>query len=180
MLCVSSTRSDIYKHALIARDELNEVLRGVRDKQKQRLQSIEVFDTRTLFSGQAIVAYSANNILQYKPGLTVDALIAGCRKLSAGIKTFILLKDLYYAKNHAKLRNDKSVSSIDYAIAPVIMVSYAGSLERLFKKRAYKEFVEFAENNEITLHVSVMSVTGGIYAGPGAVSMAYCMQDSAA
>lgn len=220
IMCISSTRSETYKNALVARDELLEVLRGKHDKQHFQLHTIEVLDTRTVFSGQAILAYCASNILAVKPDLSMQALIAGCVKMAPNVHTFILLKDLFYAKHHGKLRNERSIGTLAYALGkgldvkpilhvqdgetsrigkargfdkalsrlfaiarndisgglmvPSIMLSYAGSLDRLYRKPVYKEFAEFSNNNDVSLFSSIMSTTAGIYVGPGAISMSYC------
>ncbi len=220
ILCISSTRSETYNNALTARLELLEVLRGSHDKSLFQLRDIEVVDTRTVFTGQAVVAYCVNNIIELNPDLSTKALITGCNKIAPDVKTFIVLKDLFYANHRGKLRNERSIGTLAYVLGkgldvkpilcvqngettrvgkargfdkalsnlfsiakqdismgikiPTIMLSYAGSLERITKRKEYKEFVKFAENNQVSLLTSVMSTTAGIYVGPGAISLSYC------
>lgn len=56
-------------------------------------------------------------------------------------------------------------------LSPYLVVSYAGELEDLAQFPLYAELQQACQESQVELLVSVMSVTGGVNLGPGAISL---------
>ena len=55
----------------------------------------------------------------------------------------------------------------------VVVMSYAGDLNDIYKNSDYVKFIEFAKNNNVRTLISVMSTTASVNVGPGSFSLAY-------
>ncbi len=63
---------------------------------------------------------------------------------------------------------------IDHGLrSPLVVLSYAGDPQWLRQKRAFVEFEHHVRQWGVELMVSVMSASGGIHLGPGAISLAF-------
>jgi DegV family protein with EDD domain len=67
----------------------------------------------------------------------------------------------------AKLEIDQGLRN------PLVVLSYAGDPQLLEQKRAVVEFERHVRQWGVEVMVSVMSATGGLHVGPGAVSLAF-------
>lgn len=64
--------------------------------------------------------------------------------------------------------------AIDQGLATqVVNISYAGNPEIIRRKRAFIELETYAKERNIEILLSVMSTTGGINVGPGALALSY-------
>jgi len=62
----------------------------------------------------------------------------------------------------------------DGLLAPTICLSYAGDLEDLFKMPGYTQFAEYAAERGVAVHASMMSITGVVNVGEGALAFGFC------
>ena len=69
---------------------------------------------------------------------------------------------------------DLTRQAIDQGLkSPVVVLSYAGDAQWVKQKHAFGEFEQYARKKDIEVMVSVMSATGAVNLGPGAISLAY-------
>lgn len=59
-------------------------------------------------------------------------------------------------------------------LTPTVCLSYAGELAELYKLPGYAGLAETAADLGVELHVSVMSITGAINVGEGALAFGFC------
>ena len=71
---------------------------------------------------------------------------------------------------------EQALLDIDQGLrSPLIVLSYAGDPQVIRQKRAFVEFEHRARQWGLELMVSIMSATGGLHVGPGAVSLAFAV-----
>ncbi len=217
IMCISSTRSKIFENALQAKLMVPEVVRLSERGREVKLKNIEVIDTHTIFSGQAVVAYYATAILKGKPDIALPDLTVAVQAVSDSVHTYFIVNDLFYVKHRGKLRGETNVGTLAYVLGksfgvkpivemhkgvsktigkyrgfdnalsqlylitrqaiqaglktPVVMVSYSGPLEEISEAPGYRDLAGFAKNFGVRVYLSVMSISAGIYTGPGAISL---------
>lgn len=106
--------------------------------------------------------YGLNSLLGIKP---VARFVNGETEWVLKARGFDrALSDLF---ERVKLEIDQGLRS------SLVALSYAGDPEPFKQKRAFVEFERHARQWGIEVMVSVMSATGGLHVGPGAVSLAF-------
>ena len=72
---------------------------------------------------------------------------------------------------------DQARRSIDEGLKnPVVVISYAGNLQEIKQKPSVIAFEQYAQKCGVQVLMSIMSMAGGINVGPGAVSLAYAVE----
>lgn len=106
--------------------------------------------------------FHLSNLLDIKQvGLFYDGKISIAFKRRGFDQAFAHLLEL------AKQAIDQGLKS------PLVVVSYAGDPQVIKQKRAFGEFEQHARQWGVEVMLSMMSATGGVKIGPGAVSLAY-------
>lgn len=73
---------------------------------------------------------------------------------------------------------DQARRSIDDGLKnPVIVISYAGNLQEIKQKPAIMAFEQYAQKRGVQVLMSIMSAAGSVNVGPGAVSLAYAIEE---
>ena len=113
-------------------------------------------------NGIGFLNYRLGSLLGIKP---VARFVAGETELVLKARGFDrALSGLF---ERATLEIDQGLRS------PLVVLSYAGDPQALRQNRVFIEFEEHARKWGIEVMVSVMSATGGLHVGPGAVSLAF-------
>ena len=69
---------------------------------------------------------------------------------------------------------EKAKSAIENKLSVnVVVMSYAGDLNDIYKNDDYIKFIEFAKNQKVRTLMSIMSTTASVNVGPGSFSLAY-------
>lgn len=106
--------------------------------------------------------FHLSNLLDIKQaGLFYDGKIGIAFKRRGFDQAFAHLLEL------AKQAIDQGLKS------PLVVVSYAGDPQVIKQKKAFGEFEQHARQWGVEVMLSMMSATGGVKVGPGAVSLAY-------
>lgn len=117
VLCVTSTRSPIYDNATKASFA---ILRGYRQKRRDAgvtgSFSLRVVDTKCLFTGEAILAHEAVRLVKEEK-LPFDKLRPAIEELTKHTYAYLVPQDLYYLRNVARKKGDKSLGAIKYLLA---------------------------------------------------------------
>lgn len=108
--------------------------------------------------------YRLGSLLGVKP---VVRLVEGEAKLAFKARGFDrALAGLF---EQARLEIDQGLRS------PLVVLSYAGDPQELQQKRSFVDFEQYIGHWGFELMVSSMSASGGLQAGPGAVSLAFAV-----
>ena len=137
ILCISSTRSQIYGNAAEALKSLPHLF-PEDSPSPGKLQHAIAIDTRAVFSGEALLARFTSNILQHSSqhaGITFPELISLIKNQIRQIHTYVVPDDLRYLKNRGRLRNEKSVGQLDYLIATTLGLRPVIHWERATSKK---------------------------------------------
>jgi fatty acid-binding protein DegV len=219
LLSTAKSANSLFENAT---DASFAVLRAYRDKRRQAGINtpfyLNVLDSRTLFSGEAVLAWETVRLLQ-DPNLPFNELRRRIEGFRQHIHCYLLPDDLGYAPDRILEKERPSAGflefhlgnmldikqaghvfdgkigiafkrrSFDQAFAhllelakqainqglksPLVVVSYAGDPQVIKQKRAFGEFEQHARQWGVEVMLSMMSATGGVKIGPGAVSLAY-------
>ncbi len=223
VLSLTSTRSAIFENATKASFA---ILRGYRQKRRDAgikgSFSLRVIDTKSLFTGEAIIAHETIRLIKEEK-LPFDKLRPRIEELTKHTYGFLVPNDLYYLRNVARKKGDKSLGMLKYMLAkgldikpimcahqgetyafdkgkgfddtvsklfeqakkaiddglrvPVVCMSYAGDPKVITARSDYKNFIKYAEKNNIQSTMAVTSTTAGINLGPGAFCLGYATID---
>lgn len=117
VLCLMSTRSPIYADATKASFA---ILNGYRQKRRDAgikgSFSLRVIDTKSLFTGEAILAHEAVRLIK-EEGLSFDKLRPAIEELTKHTYGFLVPNDLYYLRNRGRKKGDKSLGAMKYLLA---------------------------------------------------------------
>ncbi len=152
VLTVASSRSEIYKNTSEASYTV------LREYKKIRAAAgitepflMRVFDTHTLFTGQATMVFEAMRLRDVgRQGF--DAIRRQLEIIEPKVRSYLLPQDVYYVHNRARMRGEESVSWLTFQVGnllnvkPVIQMvrgeteivakvrKFEGGLEWLFQK----------------------------------------------
>lgn len=82
---------------------------------------IHLFDTKTMFTGQAVLAYEAIRLIR-EEGLSSQQAITQLEVVRRRVRAFLLPRELSYLKNKASKKGDKSISWLSYKIGGMLNV----------------------------------------------------------
>ncbi len=173
LMCLSSTRSNIYKYAVRAGKEIMDEVKANKGKGNgDKLKVLRIMDTQTLFTGQALLAYEAHRFVNVVKNVDTKELYEVLRVLSANVQVYTVPSDLYYIRSRASLRGEKSIGTWSYAMGksfdmkPIIMMrrdhiervgwgkGFDDAISRLFK------MVMKAIDNGLMINAIMVSYAG--------------------
>jgi len=146
VLALTSTRSPIYDNATKASFA---ILRGYRQKRRDAgikgSFSLRVIDTKSLFCGEAIIAYETVRLIKEEK-LPFDKLRPRIEELTKHTYGFLVPNDLYYLRNNARRKGDKSLGAMKYLLAKSldikpIMCAHQGETYAHDKGKGFDETV---------------------------------------
>lgn len=143
VMCINASHSHLYKYTIEGGKQAISKLKqgGSRDS---RLRNLRIMDTRTLFSGQALLAYEALQMVNLVDQISNKALYDVLRGLSGKIKVYTIPDDLFYLRARVSMRGDKSVGSWNYAVGksvdtkPLILMEN-GQIKRVGMSNGFLE-----------------------------------------
>lgn len=144
---VSSTRSKIFERVTEARLPLiNAALQKRRREEIEGPFFMRVHDSRTLFTGQAVLVSEMVRLLRDE-ALGFDELCSRADELSGSICAYLIPRDLYYVRARARQKGENSVSWFGYQagsllnIKPIIRMS-RGDTETIATARGFDHALE--------------------------------------
>jgi len=147
VITISSTRSKIFEQVINAQLPL---LNKVRQKRKQEQIKgsfyLRVHDSKTLFTGQAVLVHEMVRLLQDE-SLNFDELCRQADQLSDCIHAYLIPRDLYYVRKRASQKGEKSVSWLRYTagtlldVKPIIR-AHQGNTDTVTTARGFDKAIE--------------------------------------
>ncbi|HXH04596.1 MAG TPA: DegV family protein [Candidatus Competibacteraceae bacterium] len=142
-LTIARTRSQIYENA---NEAAFAILNGYRERrQRAGLNggfSLKVMDSQTLFTGQAVLTWEVVRLLRDNPDLPFSQLRAQVDALSQQVYAYLVPRDLFYLRNRASKRGDKSVGGLTYHLGTwldikPILQAHRGETGPIAKERGF-------------------------------------------
>jgi DegV family protein with EDD domain len=147
IVTISSTRSKLFENLNNAQLPLLNALRQKRkEAQIHRSFFFRVHDSKTLFTGQAVLVHEIVRLLHEK-NLDFDELCRSADVLSERIHAFLVPRDLYYVRKLASQKGEKSVSWFRYQagtlldIKPIIR-AHQGDTETFTTAKGFDKAIE--------------------------------------
>lgn len=149
VITVSSTRSPVFENATKASFM---ILSGYKERRKsaglEEQFALRVLDSKTLFTGQAVVVYEALRMLQASGAeLAFDRLRQHVETFSQDVHAYLVPRDLYYVRARAHQKGDKSVGWFKYQMGTMldikpILKAYRGETDAVETVRGYEKAVQ--------------------------------------
>lgn len=145
VITVTSTRSPIYENAQKASFQILNEYKAIREqKQVPGLFTMRVLDSQTLFSGTAVLAAHAADLIEQN--LAPNQIRKQLEDLRNHISAYMVPSDLYYIRTRAKKKGDSSVGLMTYAIGTALDIkpvlhAYRGETQPVAKIRHYDNAV---------------------------------------
>jgi DegV family protein with EDD domain len=171
---INSARSLIYKNVRDAVFISNPKFKKLRENAgKDRFFKINVMDTRTLFTGQGVILHEAVRLL-HENGLDSRKVLAQMNSLKDKVRAYVVPRDLYYLKNRASAKGDKSIDWLSYQLGSMLNVkpiieAYHGDTAPVDKAMGYDKALSKlfdrtrdAVNKGLSANVVVMSYAGDL------------------
>ena len=179
--------------------------------------ALRVIDTQNLFAAQGITAVEA--VRMRDAGASVQQIRVRLEELAQNTHGYMIPRDLYYLRNRARTKGDRSVGLLSAALGsaldikpvlyghagntepvakikgfenaveqmfkftgnrvmaglmtPTACLSYGGELSEMRALPGYQRLRDICENNKVEVFESVMSLTGMVNVGKGAVVAAF-------
>ncbi len=170
IITISSTRSKIFEQVTNAQLPLLNKIRQQR-KQDQIKGSffLRVHDSKTLFTGQAVLVHEMVKLLQDE-SFDFDDLCSQADKLSDCIHAYLIPNDLYYVRKRASQKGEKSVSWLRYTagtlldVKPIIR-AHQGKTDTVTTARGFDNAIEKL------LEIATEAIDKGLKAS--AISLSY-------
>jgi DegV family protein with EDD domain len=122
VITVSSSRSPIFENTTKASFK---ILKGYRDRRrKAEIEgpfALRVMDSRTLFTGQAVLVQEAARLLEEEQ-TPFDQLRPAVEKLTRHVYAYLVPSTLYYVYHRGRLKGDRSVSWLQYKLGGLLDV----------------------------------------------------------
>lgn len=148
VLTVSSTRSTTYENATQASFM---ILSGYKERRRaaglDEQFGMRVVDSQSLFTGQAVIAWEALRSIHAPEGILFDQLRHHVEKVAQQVRAFVVPQDLFYVRNRANQKGDKSVSLFKYQVGSMldikpILQCYRGATAPVANVRGYERAVD--------------------------------------
>ncbi|MGI9319363.1 MAG: DegV family protein [bacterium] len=146
IMCLSSSRSRLYKFAVEAGKQVMQTIRDSRERAAIQLKNLRIMDTQTVFTGQAVLAYEAQRVVAVIKQVDSQELYEVLRVLSENVNVYTIPDDLYYVRARANLRGERSYGKLSYAIGrsfdvkPIVLTKN-GMVEKVGKAKGFREAV---------------------------------------
>ncbi len=122
VMTINSARSEIFQNVRDAVFASTPNFKAIRKKaEKSHSFKIRVFDTGTMFTGQAVLVYEALRLIKGEE-LGLEQVISQLESIKERVRSFLLPQDLYYLKNRASKKGDKSVGWLSYKVGNLLNV----------------------------------------------------------
>ncbi len=221
-LTISRLRSQIHDNALQASFAILNDYKPVRQAAGHNSPfALRVVDSLNLFAGQAITAVEA--VRMREAGTGVAQMRARLEALAQNTCGFMIPRDLYYLRNRARAKGDRSVGLFSAALgsaldikpvirafggqtepvarlkgfdtaaekmfdmacvrvraglmAPTVSICYGGDMAELPGIPGYARLVDTCIDHGVEVFESMMSLTGMVNVGKGAVAVAFASTD---
>ena len=145
VICMSQTRAHVFANATQASFS---ILQGYRQMRAEAGISesfaMRVIDSQTLFAGEAVLAREAVRLAEAEPPF--DQLRRTVEALSDQVHAYVVPEDLYYLRNRATLKGDRSVDTLTYSMGRLldmkpILRMHRGESEAVGKGRGFENTV---------------------------------------
>jgi DegV family protein with EDD domain len=220
-MTITRTRSPIYDNAQKASFAILNEYKAVRSAAgNQTPFALRVIDTQTLFCAQGIIPVEAVRLRE--AGENPPKIRARLEQLAANTYGYLVPRDLYYIRNRARMKGDRSVSLLSAALGtaldikpvlrgyrgetgpvakikgfepavqkmfefagrriaaglltPTLTLCYGGELEEMRALPGYTQLREVCTAHNIEVFESVMSLTGMVNVGKGAVVVGFAAE----
>jgi len=217
-MTITKTRSPIFENAQQASFAILNEYRPVRSAAGNHTPfALRVIDTQTLFCAQGILAVEAVRLRDAGEGAA--KIRARLEHLALHTHGYLVPRDLYYIRNRARMKGDRSVSLFSAAIGtaldikpvlhgsrgetapvakikgfepavqkmldfaarrveaglmtPTLTLCYGGELDEMRALPGYAPLREVCAAHNIEVYESVMSLTGMVNVGKGAVVVGF-------
>ncbi len=217
-MTITKTRSPIHENAMQASFAILNDYKPVRQAAGHNSPfALRVIDTQNLFAAQGITAVEA--VRMRDAGANVQQIRVRLEELANNTHGYMIPRDLYYLRNRARTKGDRSVGLLSAALGsaldikpvlyghagntepvakikgfenateqmfkfagnrvmaglmtPTVCMSYGGELSELRALPGYQRLRDICENNKVEVFESVMSLTGMVNVGKGAVVVAF-------
>lgn len=221
---ITRNRSPIFDNAQQASYAILNDYKAIRQKAGNTTPfALRVIDTQTLFAGQAILPVEAVRLRD--AGESAPKIRARLEYLAQNTFGYMIPRDLYYIRNRARLKGDRSVSLLSAALGtaldikpvlrgtrgdtgpvakikgfepaakkmfevaakrvqaglltPTLALSYGGELDEMRTLPGYAALRAACEANGVEVFESVMSLTGMVNVGKGAVVVGFASEPHA-
>ena len=217
-ITVTKTRSQIFENAQQASFAILNEYKPIRAAAGHNTPfALRVIDTQNLFAAQGITAVEA--VRMRDAGASVQQIRVRLEELAQNTHGYMIPRDLYYLRNRARTKGDRSVGLLSAALGsaldikpvlyghagntepvakikgfenaveqmfkftgnrvmaglmtPTVCLSYGGELSEMRALPGYQRLRDICENNKVEVFESVMSLTGMVNVGKGAVVAAF-------
>jgi len=220
-MTISKMRSQIYDNAMQASFAILNDYKPVRQAAGHNSPfALRVIDTLNLFAGQGITA--VESVRMREEGANVAQIRARIEQLAENTYGYMIPRDLYYLRNRARAKGDRSVGLISAALGsaldikpvlrayrgntepvaklkgfepsvqklfefsarkvreglmtPTLCLGYGGELAELRALPGYQALRDACAEKNVELFESVMSLTGMVNVGKGAVAVGFAAE----
>lgn len=116
VVCMSRTRGRVFEHATKASFAILQEYRQVRAHAGLAGAFIvRVLDSKSLFSGEAVLAHEAARLLEEEQ-TAFEKVRQKLEALSEEVTTFLVPEDLYYVRERARQKGDRSLDLLTYQL----------------------------------------------------------------
>lgn len=221
-MTITKTRSPIFDNASQASFSILNDYRPIRSAAGHDTPfALRVIDTQNLFAAQGVLAVEAARLVAAGEG--APKIRARLENLALHTHGYLIPPDLYYLRNRARTKGDRSVGLLSAALGtaldikpvlhcnrgetgpaakikgfepavqktlehvarrveagdlltPTVCMSYGGELEGLHRLPGYENLRAACRANNVEFFESVMSLTGMVNVGKGAVVVGFAAE----
>ncbi|MDH5424486.1 MAG: DegV family protein [Gammaproteobacteria bacterium] len=172
VMTINSARSEIYKNIQEAVFISTPKFKSIREASgKSSPFKIHVFDTGTMFTGQAILVHEAVRMIK-EENKRPHEIIKKLEAIKDRVFAYVLPRDLYHLKNNASKKGDKSVGWFSYQVGTMLNVKpviqcYKGETSPVDKVMGYEKGLEllFSKAKDAVHRGLLIKVISMSYAG---------------
>lgn len=148
VVTVASNRSATFENATQASFM---ILSGYKERRRaaglDEQFGLRVIDSKTLFTGQAVIVYEALRAIRGQEEVLFDKLRQHVENFTQHVQAFVVPQDLFYVRNRAHQKGDKSVGWFKFQMGTMldikpILRAYRGETESVANVRGYEHAVE--------------------------------------
>lgn len=147
VITVASTRSATFENATQASFM---ILSGYKERRRaaglDEQFGLRVLDSKTLFTGQAVIVWEAMRAIQGQEELLFDKLRQHVENFSQHVQAFVVPQDLFFVRSRAHQKGDKSIGWFKFQMGSMldikpILRAYRGETESVANVRGYENAV---------------------------------------
>jgi DegV family protein with EDD domain len=147
VITASSNRSPVYENATQASFM---VLSGYKERRRaaglDEQFGLRVIDSKTLFTGQAVVVYEALRVIRSQDEIMFDKLRQHIESFTQHVQSYVVPQDLFYIRSRRHQKTDKNVGWLKYQIGTTfnlrpILRAYRSETEIVSTVHGYEKAV---------------------------------------